>query len=255
VSGYSYSTSTSISDGWILKLNSTGTVLWQKFLGGNHDDFLQDISKTNDGGFVLVGESFSSNTGTLTGVTGNGHYDGWIVKINDAGETQWQKLLGGSNFDRFFSVALTTDGSYVIGGWSLSSNSGTINTASNGNWDAWIVKLDSTGQLKQQQLVGGAAADGANATLQSAGGNYITAGYSGSSNTGTLTGVSSNGNVDGWLYEIQGENGGAKENIIKGTVFFDQNKNGVKDANEEFYDFNQVKQTLLFLTIKGEDTV
>ncbi|HEV8083739.1 MAG TPA: hypothetical protein VGP55_11080, partial [Chitinophagaceae bacterium] len=89
-------------DGWVMKLNSAGGIVWQKLLGGSADDILYSARQTSDGGYILSGTSASSNSGTLTGLTNNGGTDdGWILKLDASGNTVWQKLLGGSGFDRF----------------------------------------------------------------------------------------------------------------------------------------------------------
>src|SRR5205807_1686369 len=103
-----------------------GNILWQKLLGGSNNDYAQSIQQTIDGGYIVAGYSNSSNTGTLTGFTNNGIYDSWIIKLDGSGNIQWQKLLGGSGSDFAYSIQQTTDGGYIVAGYSFSSNTGTL---------------------------------------------------------------------------------------------------------------------------------
>ncbi len=99
------------------------SIQWQKLLGGANDDNFSNytIQQTADGGYIEAGFSNSGNTGTLTGVTNNGGNDGWIVKSDATGATQWQKLLGEGNDDLIYSIQQTTDGGYIVAGYSNSS--------------------------------------------------------------------------------------------------------------------------------------
>ena len=100
--GYSLSSDSGIAgyhsnqDALIVKLSSTGSILWQKCYGGSGIDGFFSIIQTSDGGFAAVGIT-TSNDGDVTGNHGNlfTAYDGWVVKLNSAGAIQWQKCLGG----------------------------------------------------------------------------------------------------------------------------------------------------------------
>ena len=67
-------------DSWVVKLNATGDIVWQKTLGGTSDDFAYSIQLTNDGGYIVAGIT-NSNDGDVTGNHGSG--DSWVVKLND----------------------------------------------------------------------------------------------------------------------------------------------------------------------------
>jgi hypothetical protein len=133
-------------DYWIVKVNSTGDLQWQKALGGSSADLGSSIIQTTDGGYLVVGSS-ASNDGQVTGHhpssggVGEGpfSYDCWAVKLNSTGSIQWNKSLGGSGVDHGNSVIQTTDGGYIIAG-SSNSNNGDV-TGNHGGEDVWIVKL------------------------------------------------------------------------------------------------------------------
>ena len=123
-------------DCWIIKLNATGNIQWQKTLGGSADDYGFTTRQTTEGGYILASYSFSNN-GNVT--VNHGSADSWIVKLSTTGGIQWQKTFGGSNIDRGVSVEQTSDGGYIIGGDTESIDGDVINNQ--GNSDYWIIKL------------------------------------------------------------------------------------------------------------------
>jgi len=116
---------------------------WEKLYGGNNSDEASSVQQTTDGGYVVAGLTLSNDRD----VSGNhGSYDAWIVKLKIDGNLQWQKSLGGSGGDNANSILQTTDGGYIIAGWSGFSdvNNGDV-TGNHGNYDVWIAKLSVTG--------------------------------------------------------------------------------------------------------------
>lgn len=125
------------SDCWIVKLNSTGEIEWQKCFGGSNDEESYSIKQTNDGGYVVTGYTFSNN-GNVSGY--HGGYDFWIFKIDSIGIIEWQKCLGGTYDDVSYSINQTLDGGYIISGYSRSSD-GDL-SVNQGNSDFWVIKLN-----------------------------------------------------------------------------------------------------------------
>lgn len=178
----------------ILAAQSAPSIEWQKALGGTHSESANAVQQTSDGGYIVAGNSMS-NDGDVTGNHGGGDY--WIVKLNPAGGIQWQKSLGGSNVDDAQSIRQTTDGGYIIAG---SSNSGDGDISGNhGNYDYWIVKLDSNGNMQWQKSLGGSSVDMAQSIQQTSEGGYIVAGSS-SSNDGDASG--NHGGGDYWIVKL-----------------------------------------------------
>lgn len=165
------------ADYWIVKLDSSGNIQWQKSLGGSNRDAANSVQQTSDGGYIVAGESNSTN-GDVTGNHGNSDY--WIVKLDPSGTIQWQKSLGGSLHDAANSIQQTSDGGYIVAGGASSSN-GDV-THNNGNDDFWIVKLDSLGTIQWEKSLVGNLADTAQSIQQIEGG-YIVAGPSNSQNS------------------------------------------------------------------------
>ena len=123
------------ADLWMIKINSEGSLIWEKTLGGTSFDVGRSVSKTQDNGFLIAGSSRSSD-GDLR--NNKGQNDALILKINSSGDLEWQKTIGGSEVDFFYGAAELTDGSVVAVGDTNSSN-GDI-TENKGFTDLLILK-------------------------------------------------------------------------------------------------------------------
>jgi hypothetical protein len=178
VAGYTSSEDGDVSgnhgetDFWVLKLNETGKIQWQKTLGGSAGDYASSIEQTADGGYILAGETASSDE-DLT--YNHGSYDFWVVKLSVIGTIQWQKTFGGSNIDEAQSIQQSADGGYIVAG-NTNSADGDVN-GYHGSFDYWIVKLDPTGAIQWQKALGGIRDDKATCIQQSSDGGYIVAGW------------------------------------------------------------------------------
>lgn len=188
------------SDYWIVKLNSSGNIEWQKSLGGSSDEGAGSIQQTTDGGYIATGTS----TSTDGDVTGH-HFsiypqDYWVVKLDATGNLQWQKSLGGSGEDVASSVQQTTDGGYIVAGWST-SNDGDV-SGNHGGEDCWIVKLANGGSIEWQESLGSSfgGVDEGNSIRQTTDGGYIVAGTAGS-NDGDVSGYHG-GLEDYWIIKL-----------------------------------------------------
>ena len=139
-------------DFWVIKINSIGTLQWQKTLGGNNNDFAYSVQQTTDGGYIVAGVT-SSVDGDITFNHGNENDDYWIVKLNSTGVVQWQKTLGGTNNDIARSIQQTADGGYIITGEAVSDDGDVLNDLNGAYGNAWVVKLDSTGNIQWQKTL------------------------------------------------------------------------------------------------------
>ncbi len=170
------------SDYWIVKLDATGNIQWEKSLGGSQEDYGYAIQQTLDGGYI-VGGSTASSDGDVS--ENHGNFDYWIVKLDAAGNIQWQKSLGGSGEDIVRSIKQTTDGGYIVAGFS-DSNDGDV-SGNHGGRDCWIVKLDDTGNIQWQKSLGGYRDDEAQSIQLTTDGGYVVAASS-RSNDGDVSG-------------------------------------------------------------------
>ena len=141
-------------DFWVIKISATGLLIWEKSFGGSEIDEARAISPTSDGNYIIVGDSRSSN---LDLSENSGAADLWIIKITPEGTLLWEKTFGGSNFDVGRSITKTQDNGFLISGSSRSSD-GTL-TANKGQNDAWVVKINSNGNLEWQKTIGGSEVD------------------------------------------------------------------------------------------------
>jgi hypothetical protein len=126
-------------DIWVVKLSSSGSIQWERSLGGSNDDFGSSVQQTTDSGFVVCGTTFSNDPE----VTGNhGMSDMWVVKLSATGTLQWENCYGGSNYDGAGSIQQTFDSNFVVAGYTNSDDSEV--TANMGGTDIWLVKLGDT---------------------------------------------------------------------------------------------------------------
>jgi len=136
---------------WVLKLDSTGNILWQNSIGGNLPNYLTSIQQASDGGYICGGVSISNISGDKTennlGPIPTADY--WIVKLDSSGIIEWQNTIGGNDNEALFSIELTNDGGYILGGQSISNISGDKTENSQGNYDYWVVKLTNQYNLIQ----------------------------------------------------------------------------------------------------------
>ncbi|MBK9046813.1 MAG: T9SS type A sorting domain-containing protein [Bacteroidetes bacterium] len=200
VSGDKTENSNCIHDYWIIKTDSLGLIQWQNTIGGNGTDYLYSISQTSDGGYILGGNSDSNISGDKS-KNSIGGYDYWIVKTNNLGTIQWQQTIGGNDKDELHSIEQTSDGGYIMGGFSNSNISGdkTENSiGALGKPDFWIVKTDSLGNIQWQNTIGGSSFEYLYSVEQTSDGGYILGGTSTSNISGDKT-ENSNGGYDFWI--------------------------------------------------------
>ncbi|MBK7853782.1 MAG: hypothetical protein IPJ79_01700 [Bacteroidetes bacterium] len=197
-------------------INADGQEIeWQNNIGGNDYDYLLSMSQTADGGYILGGHSNSNISGDKT-ENSNGVDDYWIIKTDATGTIQWQNTIGGNNWDRLFSIQQTTDGGYILGGWSDSNISGDKTEDCNGFPDYWIVKTDGSGNIQWQNTIGGNSTDILSSVKQTADGGYILAGYS-SSNISVDKTENSLGSYDYWIVKTDGSGSVQWQNTLGGN--------------------------------------
>lgn len=133
------------SDLWVVKLNNTGNIEWNKIYGGsNGGDMGSCIDQTGDGGFVVAGRTNSSN-GDVSQPIGNG--DGWLLKLDATGNLEWEKTYGSSELpEQLYNVISLPNGKYIVTG-SVIINEGTLGEETN----YWVASLDVDGNMEWQQ--------------------------------------------------------------------------------------------------------
>ncbi|HNU34943.1 MAG TPA: hypothetical protein PKN75_15255, partial [Bacteroidia bacterium] len=203
------------SDYWIVKTDSSGNIQWQNTIGGGNYDYLNSIQQTIDGGYILGGTSGSGISGDKT-ENSIGLNDYWIVKTDSIGNILWQNTIGGSDQDYLNEVQQTSDGGYILGGYSTSSISGDkTEDCVDGYNDYWIVKTDSFGNIQWQNTIGGTNFDNLYSIQQTADGGFIFGGLSASNISGDKT-ENSYGFYDYWIVKTDALGNIQWENTIGG---------------------------------------
>ncbi|MBN8704097.1 MAG: T9SS type A sorting domain-containing protein [Bacteroidetes bacterium] len=185
-----------VTDAYLIKTDSVGTMQWQKNIGGFNVDVGNEIIQTPDSGFAFVGHTSS---------IGNGAYDFYLVKTDKNGNTQWSRAYGGSSWDFGYSLAATSDGGYALVGKTYSFG--------NGNADIYFVKTDANGDTLFTKFFGKGNEEQANSVVATSDGGYFISGFSksfsGSTSQFYYLKLDANGN-DLWKKNW----GGSGENII-----------------------------------------
>jgi len=156
-------------DGWILRLDSDGNLLWSLVLGGSEKDELGDIIENKDGTFTAVGYTFS-NDGDVSEHRGNG--DAWVVRISADGKLMSSKTYGGSATDTASSVIQTKDGNLVIVGTTYSRD---VNPTHAGESDVWVFSTTLEGEMIWSRTFGGSGGDFGHALCEKDGFYYVAA--------------------------------------------------------------------------------
>lgn len=141
----------------IVKFDSDLNPIWSKTYGGSNSDYVEAVINTKDGGFLIIGET-NSTDGDIT--LNHGGYDIWICKLNSEGNLEWENCYGGSGGEGISgdnSILETSDGGFQFVG-NTDSEDGDI-SFNHGGDDAWLVKINSTGDIEYEKTIGGSEND------------------------------------------------------------------------------------------------
>jgi hypothetical protein len=170
------------NDVYLIKTDSTGDTLWTRTYGGSSCDYARSVQQTTDGGYIVAGQTESF---------GAGDYDVFLIKTDSTGGTLWSRTYGGSGVDEGRSVEQTTDGGYVVTGWTESFGISYL--------DVCVIKTDSLGNTLWSRTYGGSSDDYAYSVQQTTDGGYMVAGwtesYGGGNRDMMLTKLDSLGNT------------------------------------------------------------
>ena len=152
---------------WLVKTDAYGNEQWDQTYGGSNDERAYSVQQTTDGGYIIAGYTLSY---------GAGGWDFWLVKTDSYGNEQWNQTYGGGGEDVANSVQQTTDGGFIIAGYTSSYGVG--------GYDFLLVKTNAFGNEQWNQTYGGNITDVANSVQQTTDGGYIIAGYTSSYGAG-----------------------------------------------------------------------
>jgi hypothetical protein len=158
----------SFCDIWLLKTDSSGDTLWTRTYGGSNYDEGWYVQQTSDGGYIITG---------CTKSFGPGEYSVYLVKTNSSGDTLWTRVYGGTRADYGRCVQQTSDGGYIVAGYTWSFGAG---------WeDLYLLKTDSSGDTLWTRVYGGSDKDYGRSVNQTSDGGYIISGDTKSFGTGS----------------------------------------------------------------------
>jgi len=149
-------------DLYLAKIDSNGDIVWTRIFGEPDSfDVGRSVEQTSDGGYIITGE---------TGSFGDGSQNIWLIKIDSDGNEQWNETFGGTGYDGGNCVKISSDGGYIIVGFSDSYNT-------DGTTDVWLIKTDSNGNEEWSKTFGGIDFDEGRSIQKTSDNGYIITGY------------------------------------------------------------------------------
>ncbi|KQC14549.1 MAG: hypothetical protein APR63_13955 [Desulfuromonas sp. SDB] len=146
-------------DIYVIKTNSIGDTNWTRIFGCNDRDIGYSIQQTNDGGYILIGQ---------TAIQGPDDWDAWLIKTNNNGDSIWTRVISGSTWDGGYSVQQTFDSGFIVSGSSCSFGAG--------SHDVWLIKTDSNGDTVWTKTFGGISGDYGNSVKETSDNGFIICG-------------------------------------------------------------------------------
>lgn len=201
-----YENFTARGDYWVLRIDEDGNELWSTRLGGERKDIAWGVIETNDGGFLVGGESWSDVSGDKTEPS-RGDADYWIVKLDANGQQQWDRTYGGDSIDQMNVVIQTLDGGFIIGGhsfsggWTVADSTGEKSDSTRGALDWWVIKTDNLGNIEWEQTYGGTLRERLTDIVQKADGTYLVTGGTESPPSGEVDSLG-RGEMDYWMLHL-----------------------------------------------------
>ena len=178
VAGRTTSKGAGKQDMWVLRLDGSGNVVWDRTFGGGEDDWATSVVALADGGLAVAG---------LTASKGAGNADMWVLRLDGSGNVVWDRTFGGSENDWASSVVALADGGLAVAGHTESKGAGDA--------DMWVLRLDGSGNVVWERTFGGGESDEAGSVVALADGGLAVAGSTRSKGAGTR---------DMWVLRLDG---------------------------------------------------
>jgi uncharacterized membrane protein YphA (DoxX/SURF4 family) len=202
IAGLTGSFGAGYSDVYLIKTDSGGDTVWTRTYGGPDSDQGRSVGERSDGGYIIAG---------LTESFGAGSWDVYLIKTDSGGDTVWTRTYGGPSEDEAYSVGETSDGGYIIAGWTRSFGAG--------SWDFYLIKTDSGGDTVWTRTYGGPSGDEAYSVGETSDGGYIIAGWTESFGAGYWDVYLIKTDADGFVQVTEGH----EETPRPGSWYLSQN--------------------------------
>ncbi len=187
-------------DWWVVKLDTSRNITWQKSLGGTGDEQANKLLETPSGGLIVAGYT-SSNDGDVQ--SNQGQDDFWVVEFDAQGNVLWEETYGGSGIDKAWSVTPAIDNGWIISGESASADGDISNhTGADSIADMWVIKIDSVGGLVWEKSLGGTNSENCFSSILTSDGHYLLSGET-RSNDSIISGF--HGSVDIWMVKLNAQ--------------------------------------------------
>lgn len=214
------------TDFWVIKINGTGTLQWQKTLGGTGDDRPNAITVTNEGRIAVTGYSMSNNGDVGAN---KGGQDLWVMLLdNGNGNFLWKKNFGGTGDEVGKAIVPAPNGGVYVGATTTSNNNGDVGP-SKGSKDFWVLHLDRNLSIVWQKTFGGSNIEELNALTPGPNNTLIAAGSTKSNNNGDVGALK--GGEDMWIVQINATTGALGWQKIYGGVNIEVAKGIISRAN------------------------
>ncbi|REC62304.1 T9SS C-terminal target domain-containing protein [Chryseobacterium pennae] len=187
--------------------NAQETVVWQKDIKSNTQDFLSQVTTTIDQQYLITGSSIQSSK-LQDGKQNNG-YDFHLIKLNQQGEQVWEKYIAGQNHDYLSATVTTQDGGFLVSGTTYSSKGLDKKDDSKGGSDIWLIRLNEFGDELWQKTLGTSSDEEAKAVVQTTDLGFFVAGNMQNSSKGY-------GSKDVWVTRLDKEGKELSQLILGG---------------------------------------
>lgn len=237
-------------DNWLLKIDSSGNLLWERSYGFAGHDHAYNILATKDGGLFFNGFLDITASNGLGQYSRHGVGEFWCHKIDKEGNVIWRNYFGGSNNDRSYDAIETSEGGYILIGAS-ESNDFDI-SKNNGSYDIWVVKLSKFGDLEWEKSYGGAEIDKGVSIVKNIENSYT---ILGNTNSQVIKGAPSKGMNDYIMIKLDSE-GNTISKIRHGGSDFDFAKDMIQTNDGSYFITGYSKNpNNLFDTSQDKNTV
>jgi len=168
ITGATNSFGAGVFDVYLIKTEVNGNISWAKTFGGTNDDYGYSVRQTSDGGYIVAGSTSSFGAGSS---------DVYLIKTDANGNSLWTKTYGGIGNEGGYSIKQTSDGGYIVAGWTDSFGAG--------NMDFYLIKTNANGDALWSKTYGGIGNDEGLSIDTTSGGGYIIAGWTDSFGAGS----------------------------------------------------------------------